>query len=370
MLKKSNFDNTRNIMQEFIPEELSLKIDLNDAIIRKLVKASRELGKLNGIAKIIPNQAILINALVLQEAKDSSEIENIITTHDELFLSQVNQSKMTKAAKEVRDYGRALQIGFWLIGRDKLFRNSHILAIQKRLERNNAGFRRQSGTTIKNLNTGEIEHIPPQHYDDIVRLMSNLERYINDDSLHDIDPLIKMAMIHYQFESIHPFYDGNGRNGRIVNILYLVYKELLDLPILYLSGYIVKNKALYYELLQKVRDKNAWEEWILYMLEGVSQTASNTIKIINEIKNLIANTKNILQTKEPKIYSKDFVESLFIHPYTKIDYIAERLKISRQTASKYLKICQELRILTCVNIGRNKYYVNIKLFELFKKGIS
>ena len=369
MLKKSKFDNTRNAMQEFIPEELPLKIDLNNVIIGKLIEASRELSKLNGIAKIIPNQAILINALILQEAKDSSEIENIITTHDELFIAQVDEHKITQAAKEVQSYQSALMKGFNLIQQDKVFKNSHILEIQKRLEHNNAGFRRQSGTTLQNQE-GEIKYIPPQHYDDIARLMSNLERYINDDSLHDIDPLIKMAMIHYQFESIHPFYDGNGRSGRIINILYLVYKELLDLPILYLSGYIVKNKALYYELLQKVRDKNAWEEWILYMLEGVSQTASNTIKIINEIKNLMANTKNILQTKEPKIYSKDFVESLFIHPYTKIDYIAERLRISRQTASKYLKICQELRILTCVNIGRNKYYVNIKLFELFKKGID
>ena len=369
MLKKSKFDNTRNTMQEFMPEELPLKIYLNNVIIGKLIEASRELSKLNGIAKIIPNQAILMNALILQEAKDSSEIENIITTHDELFIAQVDEHKITQAAKEVQSYQSALMKGFNLIQQDKVFKNSHILEIQKRLERNNAGFRRQSGTTLQNQE-GEIKYIPPQHYDDIVRLMSNLERYINDDSLHDIDPLIKMAIIHYQFESIHPFYDGNGRSGRIVNILYLVYKELLDVPILYLSGYIVKNKALYYKLLQKVRDENAWEEWILYMLESVSQTASSTIRIINEIKNLMANTKHILQTKEPKIYSKDFVESLFIHPYTKIDYIVKRLNISRQTASKYLKICQELRILTCVNIGRNKYYVNIKLFELFKKGID
>lgn len=176
-------------MQEFIPKELPLKIDLNNVIISKLIEASRELSKLNGIAKIIPNQAILINALILQEAKDSSKIENIITTHDELFIAQVDEHKITQAAKEVQSYQSALMKGFNLIQQDKVFKNSHILEIQKRLERNNAGFRRQSGTTLQNQE-GEIKYIPPQHYDDIVRLMSNLERYINDDSLHDIDPLI------------------------------------------------------------------------------------------------------------------------------------------------------------------------------------
>ncbi len=267
-------------MKEFIPNELPLEIPISENMYKLLVTASRALSELRGIARTIPNRFILINALVLQEAKDSSEIENIITTHDELFLSQVDKSKMAKATKEVQDYGKALQIGFWLISRDRLFRNSHILAIQKRLERNDAGFRRQSGTMLKIPSTGEIKHIPPQHYEDIVRLMSNLEQYINDDSMQDLDPLIKMAIIHYQFESIHPFYDGNGRSGRIINILYLVYKGLLDLPILYLSGYIVRHKAEYYELLQKVRDENAWEEWISYILKGVEYTSKTTTTTI------------------------------------------------------------------------------------------
>ena len=355
-------------MQEFIPEELPLKIDLNNVIIGKLIEASRELSRLNGIAKIIPNQAILINALVLQEAKDSSEIENIITTHDELFLSQVDKYKMTPATKEVQDYRKALQIGFWLIGRDRLFRNSHILAIQKRLERNNAGFRRQSGTMLKNPATDEIKHIPPQHYDDIVRLMGNLEQYINDDSMQDLDPLIKMAIIHYQFESIHPFYDGNGRSGRIINVLYLVYKGLLDLPILYLSGYIVQHKAEYYELLQKVRDENAWEEWISYILKGVEYTSKSTTATIEAIQSLMKHTKDLLKT-QTNFYTKDFLEALFMHPYTRIETIGSKLNITRQTASKYLKFCEELKIVRCVKMGRNHYYVNIGLFELLKKGI-
>ncbi|WP_300764205.1 Fic family protein [Helicobacter sp. UBA3407] len=355
-------------MKEFIPNELPLEIPISENMYKLLVTASRALSELRGIARTIPNRFILINALVLQEAKDSSEIENIITTHDELFLSQVDKSKMAKATKEVQDYGKALQIGFRLISRDRLFRNSYVLAIQKRLERNDAGFRRQSGTMLKNPSTGEIKHIPPQHYEDIVRLMSNLEQYINDDSMQDLDPLIKMAIIHYQFESIHPFYDGNGRSGRIINILYLVYKGLLDLPILYLSGYIVRHKAEYYELLQKVRDENAWEEWISYILKGVEYTSKTTTTTIKAIQSLMQHTKDLLKN-QTEFYTKDFLETLFIHPYTRIETIASKLNITRQTASKYLKICEELKIVRCVKIGRNHYYVNIGLFELFKKGV-
>lgn len=355
-------------MKEFIPSELPLNIPISEDIYRLLISASRALSELNVVAKTIPNRYILINALILQEAKDSSEIENIITTHDELFLASVDESKITQATKEVRDYARALEIGFWLINKDKLFRNSHILAIQKKLERNNAGFRRQSGTMLKNPSTGETKYIPPQKYDDIVRLMSNLESYINDDSLQDFDPLIKMAIIHYQFESIHPFYDGNGRSGRIINVLYLVYKGLLDLPILYLSGYIVRHKAQYYELLQKVRDDGAWEEWISYMLVGVEQTARATTTAINSIKNLMDRTKNTLRDKTD-FYTKDLLEMLFVHPYTRIESISSKLKITRQTASKYLKKCEELKIVQCIKMGKNNYYVNVELCEIFRNGI-
>lgn len=355
-------------MREFIPDELPLDIRISEDIYRLLVSASRALSGLNGIAKTIPNRGILINALVLQEAKDSSEIENIITTHDELFLARIDKSRVTRATKEVQDYERALRIGFGLIDRSGLFLNSHILAIQKKLERNNAGFRRQQGTTLKNPTTSEIKHIPPQKYDDIVRLMGNLEKYINDDSLQDFDQLIKMAVIHYQFESIHPFYDGNGRSGRIINVLYLVYKGLLDLPILYLSGYIVRHKARYYELLQKVRDEGAWEEWICYMLVGVEQTAKATNETIKAIENLMQNTKNKLR-QNTSFYTKDFLEALFIHPYTRIESVMKTLDTTRQTASKYLKICEELQILRCVKIGKSHYYVNVGLCDIFRKGI-
>lgn len=356
-------------MSEFIPKELPIDIEISSHIYKKLISASRALSELNGFAKIIPNRNILINSLVLQEAKDSSEIENIITTHDELFLVKIDESKITQEAKEVQNYELALKKGFDLIKKDKLLLNSHILKIQELLERNNAGFRKQLGTILKNPNTGEIRHIPPQHYDDISRLMTNLERYINDDSLQDFDPLIKMAIIHYQFESIHPFYDGNGRTGRIINILYLVYKGFLDMPILYLSGYIVKNKEKYYHLIQEIHDNNAWEKWILYILDGIEKTAKNTIVAIKNIKDLMKKASKTLQEYDIKIYNKDFIEALFIYPYTKIDFITKKLNITRQTASKYLKICEKLKILRCIKLGRINYYVNIELFELFKKGI-
>lgn len=369
--KKIKFDYKKDglKMKEFIPKELPVKLELTPEIYKALNLASRRLGELNGFIGTIPNQDILINSLVLQEAKDSSEIENIITTHDELFSAQIDESKITQSAKEVLNYEVALKKGYSLIKKDKLLLNKHILEIQKRLERNCAGFRTQSGTMLKNPNTGEIKHIPPQNNADITRLMTNLEKYINDD-LDDIDPLIKLAIIHYQFETIHPFYDGNGRTGRIINVLYLVYKELLDLPILYLSAYIIKNKAEYYRLLQSVSEKSTWNEWIEYILKGIEQTATASVDMIKSIDQAMQKFGNLLQEKEPKIYSKDFVELLFSYPYTKIGSVENRLKITRQTAAKYLKIAQDLGIFKCVKLGKYSYFVNLSLYEILKKGLN
>lgn len=240
------------------------------------------------------------------------------------------------------------------------------MEIQRRLERNNAGFRTQSGTTLTNPRTGEIKHIPPQNAEDIKRLMGNLEKYINDNA-DELDPLIKLAMIHYQFETIHPFYDGNGRSGRILNILYLVYQKLLDLPILYLSAYIIKTKDDYYRLLEEVSKTKNFNEWIEYLLIGVEKTSQATISRINAIDLAMHSTSEILQKQKNTIYSKDFVELLFSYPYTRIESIEKGLKVSRQTASTYLKTCQELRILNCIKIGRNKYFINIKLVEILRQ---
>ena len=353
---------------EFIPNNLPLDIDIETkAILKKSILANKALSKLNGVAKIIPNQAILINSLILQEAKDSSEIENIITTHDELYQSSLDISNISHATKEVQSYSRALLKGFDLVKDNSLLLTRHIVDIQQELEGNVAGIRKQSGTVLKNQATGEVIHTPPQEESTIRKLLDNLEQYINTND--GIDPLIKMAIVHYQFETIHPFYDGNGRTGRIINILYLVLNELLDLPILYLSSYIIKHKADYYRLLQEVRTKGSWEEWIIYMLEGIEQTATKQVQLINDIKELMDNTKQKLKAELPKIYSKDLLEVLFIHPYTKIDMIVDKLEVTRKTASLYLNQLEEIGLMNGVKLGKSKFFVNVKLFELLQKGV-
>jgi len=353
---------------EFIPKKLPLQTDIETKqILKKSILANRALAKLNGVAKIIPNQNILINSLILQEAKDSSEIENIITTHDELYQSSLDISSVTNATKEVQNYSRALLKGFELVKESKLLLTRHIVEIQQELEGNVAGIRKQAGTVLKNQATGEVIHTPPQEETTIRELLANLEEYIN--TKDEVDPLIKMAVIHYQFESIHPFYDGNGRTGRIINILYLVLNELLDLPILYLSSYIIKHKADYYRLLQEVREKEAWQEWILYILEGVEQTATRQTGLINEIKELMDRTKEKLKIELPKIYSKDLLEILFMHPYTKIDMLVSNLGMTRQTASKYLKELESIGFLEEKKIKNSKFYINKELFAMLQKGI-
>ena len=341
-------------------------VDLDSIkILKKVNTANRALAELKGITKTIPNSGILINTLVLQEAKDSSAIENIITTHDELFKADLNIEKINFATKEVQDYSYALKKGFELVETSQILVTRHILEIQEILESNKAGIRRQAGTALKNGLTGEVIYTPPQNFDDINFLMKNLEDYINTDD-DDIDFLVKMAIIHYQFESIHPFYDGNGRTGRIINVIYLILKKLLDIPVLYLSRFIIKNKADYYRLLQEVRTKNSWEEWILFMLEGVEQTSRETIELINNIKELMAFAKKKIQTEASDIYSKDLLDILFLHPYTKIDFLIDKLGIHRQTASKYLNKLEELGILEGIKLGRSKYFINKELFELLK----
>ena len=290
---------------------LPLKKDIETKeILKKSIKANSALSKLNGVAKIIPNQMILINALTLQEAKDSSEIENIITTHDELYLASVGES-FTKEVKEVQNYKEALLFGYERVKQNKILTLNDIIKIQSIITQNSAGVRKQLGTVLKNDKTGEVIYTPPQNYDEILKYLNNLFEYINDDSLEDYDYLVKMALIHYQFESIHPFYDGNGRSGRILNVLYLALKDLLELPILYLSSYIIKHKSDYYRLLQEVREKNNYHEWIIYILDAIEVTANNTCVLVENIEKLMSDTQEIIKQKLPKIYSKDLVEVLF-----------------------------------------------------------
>lgn len=355
-------------MKEFIPQNLPLPQTIETTkVLKKTISANRALARLNGVAKIIPNQAILINSLVLQEAKDSSEIENIITTHDELYRASLNIADVTNEAKEVQNYSKALLLGYDLVKENQLLLKKYVVEIQSELEQNNAGVRKQSGTNLKNAKTGEVVFTPPQDYETIHNLLDNLEKFINEPS--ENDPLVNMAIIHYQFETIHPFYDGNGRTGRIINILYLILQDLLDIPILYLSRYIIKNKSDYYRLLQEVRTKRSMEEWILYMLDGVEQTSLETIELVEDIYTLMQETTNEVKVKLPIIYSKDLMEILFMHPYTKIDFLVNNLGVTRKTASSYLKQLEENKILNSIKIGRSKFFINIKLFELLQKGI-
>jgi Fic family protein len=295
-------------MIEWKLTELPLSVDLETVkLLKSLPAAHAALAELKGISSTIPNQSILINTLGLQEAKDSSAIENIITTHDDLYKSELNlQSFKSLNAKEVQNYISALKRGFELISEKGLLTNKTILKIQEVLENNNAGFRKLPGTSLKNSVTGEVIYTPPQDFDEIMRLMSNLERYINDPSMSDLDPLIKMAIIHFQFESIHPFYDGNGRTGRIINILYLILSNLQSLPILYLSNYIIKHKPDYYKLLQQVRDENNWEDWILFIIKAVEETSRETIDLISKIKELMLDFKHRLRD-DYKFYSQELL---------------------------------------------------------------
>ncbi len=330
------------------------------AILKKLTSSSRKLAELKGVAASIPNQGILINTLGLQEAKDSSEIENIITTHDELFKDDVLPASFTNpAAKEVLRYRQALRVGFDQVRANGLLTSRHIIEIQSELERNNAGFRKLPGTALKD-GAGQTIYKPPQNPDEIVALMSDLERFINEQSLFDADPLIKMALIHHQFESIHPFYDGNGRTGRIVNMLYLVKEGLLDIPVLYLSNHIVRTKSEYYRLLQTVREQDNWEDWVLYLLEAVEQTAGQTIATIHAIKSALYDYKQRIRANY-KFYSQDLINNLFMHPYTKIEFVQRDLQVSRLTATKYIDALVAGGFLQKQKIGRSNYYVNVAL---------
>lgn len=348
--------------------ELPLTIDLETKrVLKALPGAHAALAELKGIASTIPNQNILINTLGLQEAKDSSAIENIITTHDDLYKSELNLGAFKSLqAKEVQNYISALKKGFELITDTGLLTNNSILQIKEVLEDNKAGFRKLPGTALKNAAAGDTIYTPPQDYNEIIRLMSNLERYINNAEMQDCDPLIKMAIIHFQFESIHPFYDGNGRTGRIINILYLILEKLQSLPILYLSNYIIKHKPDYYRFLQNVRDQNLWEDWLIFMIKGVEQTAKETIELINKIKELMLDYKHRLRHNY-KFYSQDLLNNLFKHPYTKIEFVVNDLGVSRITAANYLNKLADDKMLQKHKLGTGNYYINHELFNLLTK---
>ena len=337
------------------------------AILRQANKATAALAELKGIATTIPNQAMLINAIVLREAKDSSEIENIITTEDELYTAlTTNQANISSATKEVINYRKAIFLGFDFLKTQGFIKVNDIIKIQQSLVDNAAGIRSTPGTVLKNDKTGEIVYTPPQDKQEILDLLSNFIVHFNDDG-SDLSPLIRMAILHYQFESIHPFYDGNGRTGRILNILFLILNRLIDIPILYLSSYIIENKSDYYRLLNHTNRTGEWEEWILFMLKAVEITSIQTIQKIQAIRNLLESTIEEIQRTTPKIYKKELVELLFEQPYSKIEFVVNRLKVERKAASRYLHELEEIGILESHKIGKETLYINRKLVDILQK---
>ncbi len=349
----------------FYPERLEQVGDIETkAILKKLTTAHQALAELKATAEAMPNQGILISTLSLQEAKDSSAIENIITTQDDLYQSDSFERRYkTIAAKEVHNYAYALQTANDRVKTTGLITVRDILDIQSIIEENRAGFRQLPGTELKNEATGATVYTPPQHPDDIAVLMGNLEEFLNRSELADWDALTKMALIHHQIESIHPFYDGNGRTGRVLNILYLVKEKLLGSPVLYLSRYINQSKAEYYRLLQDVRDTRNWEPWLLYMIGGVEQTSRQTTLLIHGIKNLMQDYKQRLKNERPKMYSHELLNNLFRHPYTKIDYLVRDLGVTRKTASKYLDDLVEIGLVSKHKMGKENFYLNDALFQ-------
>lgn len=335
-------------------------------IFESLNEASRALAELKGFASSIPNQHILINAITINEAKDSSAIENIVTTHDSIYKVLTQSGFKEAAAKEVVDYRSAIWHGYEIINEKGFISTNILVEIQAIIEPNKTGIRKTPGTNLVNSITDKVIYTPPQQESEIRDLLKNLEDYINNFD-NGIDPLIKMALIHYQFESIHPFYDGNGRTGRILNVLYLVLNKLIDSPILYLSNYINKNKSDYYKLFNEFRENNNYEDWIIYILKGIEETSKNTIELIKQIQSEMESYKEEFMVKLPKIYSDELLYSLFFEVYTRINYIEDRCGVTRQTATNYLNQLTDAGLLEYEKVGRESIYKNTRLIELLMK---
>lgn len=335
-------------------------------ILEQLTLSSRALAELKGYANTIPNMHILINAVTINEAKDSSAIENIVTTHDDIYKVLTESGYKEENAKEVVDYRNAIWLGYEQIKKDEYINTNTIIKVQGTIEHNNAGIRKLPGTELKNSITRETIYTPPQNEQEIRKYLKNLEDFINNNE-DEIDPLIKVCLIHYQFESIHPFYDGNGRTGRILNILYLVLNKLIDSPILYLSKYINTTKQEYYKLFNQVRNNNNFEDWILYILKGIEITSKETIELIEKIQAEMKNYKEEFKSKLPKIYSKELLESLFYEVYTKISYIEKACDVTRITATSYLNQLEEIGLLESEKVGREKLYKNTRLIKLLSE---
>jgi Fic family protein len=352
---------------DLLPPDLD-KIETIE-VLRQVAKSSLAIAELKGVAETMPDQQMLVNAIILKEAKDSSEIENIITSTDELYVAlNSTSSSVSQETKDVVSYRRSIMLGYEILCQQGFIRVNDIIALQKDLIQNEAGLRTTPGTVLKNDRTGEVVYTPPQDITEINELLSNFIKYYNDGSLRNgVSPLIWLAILHYQFESIHPFYDGNGRTGRILNILYLIMNNLLDIPILYLSSYIIRHKGEYYRLLNQLNKGGEWAPWILFMLKAVEETSISTMNQIKRINGLLNKTIEEAKRVAPKIYSKELIELLFEQPYAKIEYVVKSLGVERKAASRYLAKLESVGILDRRKVGKEYLFINRELLKLLKE---
>lgn len=338
--------------------------DLNEvSTLKVLSDANNKIGELKGMMNLLPNPKIILNAITIGEAKDSSAIENIVTTYDEIYEEMTSQESVSSSAKEVLRYRRAVLEGFRDLQNNTFISINSMVKIQSIIEPNRGGIRKLPGTVIRNTFTNETVHTPPQSESEIIEFLGNLEKFINENDAYD--PLINMALIHFQFESIHPFYDGNGRTGRILNVLYLIMKGKLDYPVLYLSKYIISNKNQYYTLLKKAQEEESHiGDFVRYMIQGVLETSEFTIDFIRRIQKSMEETSQLMKEKIPKIYSKGLVEYLYYEFYTKNEFFRDEFNVSRNTAASYLNQLEQHGFLVSGKVGKEKIYKNTALFNL------
>ena len=335
------------------------------AVLKRCIEARTALAELKQAAELIPNQRMLINTLPLLEAKDSSEIESIVTTTDLLFQhAQDGEHQADPATKEALRYRKALHNGYQSLA-DRPLCTGTAVEICRTLKGVNMDIRRVPGTQLANDRTGEIIYTPPEGEDRLRDLLANWERFLHNET--DLDPLVRMAIGHYQFEAIHPFTDGNGRTGRVLNTLFLIQEGLLNLPILYLSRYIIAHRADYYRLLLDVTRDNAWEPWLLYMLSAVEETARWTCVKIAAIRRLAEHTTQFVRAQLPKLYSRELVDVIFEQPYCRISNVVDKQIAQRQAASRYLKELVSIGVLQEVQIGKEKLFIHPKLMQLLTR---
>lgn len=356
-------NNPFNDLPALPPREIDLE---TPALLKQLTNAARYLGELNGLCETLPDPQLLINTIILQESKDSSAIENIVTTQDELYKATLDEGlQKSQAAKEVLSYRKALYVGLdRMKGQHGLILTNTMVEIVQTIKQNNAGIRNTPGTALKNAINGEVIYTPPCCEDAIREKLAALENFINDTETSAVDPLIKLALIHYQFEAIHPFSDGNGRTGRIINALYLVQQQLLNQPVLYLSSYIAKYKTEYYQLLRGITETSNWQDWIMYMLTAITETSKLTTSKIRDMLSLKEAMEDSMKTILGSSYNYELLQLMFALPYLKIEILEKKKIAHRQTASTWLGKLSKADILHPQKIGRTTYYINYQLMDI------